>query len=164
MGRTKVTVDEAELRQVVNELEEKNSYANRSYLFKAIAETEWAKNGKYTVSVISNRITEFKIEVKTEKGRVGGGVKNPGGTRKTRVVPAKNLRALAQIVPERFKGALKKLEKGSLTAAIRLKCLDCTDYQRAEIVACPIISCALHHVRPYKGSPESSMTEGLPEA
>jgi len=34
--------------------------------------------------------------------------------------------------------------------AIKLKCLDCTNYQREEITNCTIKKCALFKFRPYK--------------
>ena len=42
-----------------------------------------------------------------------------------------------------------KAERGSFKAAVALKCLDCCAFQRAEVAACEITACSLHHLRPY---------------
>lgn len=42
--------------------------------------------------------------------------------------------------------------KGQMGKALALKqkCLQCAGYQRKEVELCPVITCALHPVRPYQ--------------
>lgn len=56
-------------------------------------------------------------------------------------------------VPELHKTATERVLHKQLarSAAIRIKCLQCCNYERAEVAYCPVITCALHAVRPYTG-------------
>ena len=45
---------------------------------------------------------------------------------------------------------IDQAEGGSLTAAVKLMCLDCTCWQRAEIRDCTIARCPLYPHRPYQ--------------
>jgi len=46
----------------------------------------------------------------------------------------------------------KAIEGRSRTAAIRAKCLDCTNWQRVEIADCLVETCPLFPYRPYRSS------------
>ena len=63
-------------------------------------------------------------------------------------------------VPEKHKIATRRALLGQITrsTAIRVKCLQCVNYQREEIKLCGIVTCALHPVRPYQDK------EPLPDA
>ena len=43
-----------------------------------------------------------------------------------------------------------KARKGSTRSLIALKCLDCCCWEKTEVAACPVTSCPLHPLRPYK--------------
>jgi hypothetical protein len=45
---------------------------------------------------------------------------------------------------------IDQAEKGSLPAAIKLMCLDCTCWQRKEIRDCEIVRCPMYPHRPYQ--------------
>lgn len=55
-------------------------------------------------------------------------------------------------VPEKHKIATRRALLGQITrsTAIRVKCLQCVNYQREEIKLCGVVTCALHPVRPYQ--------------
>lgn len=42
---------------------------------------------------------------------------------------------------------------GSPRQAIKAKCLTCTNFDRAEVENCTVITCPLHAFRPYTGEP-----------
>jgi hypothetical protein len=44
-----------------------------------------------------------------------------------------------------------QVEKGSMAAAVRLMCLDCSGWVKPEIRDCVIIACPLYPFRPYQG-------------
>ena len=53
-------------------------------------------------------------------------------------------------VPESQKGIFQKAFLGkSKATALKAKCLDCTNFQRAEIENCEIITCPIHPYKPY---------------
>ena len=55
-------------------------------------------------------------------------------------------------VPDKHKLATQRALLGQITrsTAIRVKCLQCSGYQREEIKVCSVITCALFPVRPYQ--------------
>ena len=55
-------------------------------------------------------------------------------------------------VPDKHKIATRRALLGQTprSAAIRIKCLQCTNYQREEITNCAVNTCALLQVRPYQ--------------
>jgi hypothetical protein len=68
-------------------------------------------------------------------------------------------------IPDLFNGAYRKLydkamSGGSLRAAINSKCLDCMNWQAAEVKRCDIVTCPLHPYRPYKGDSERNRACG----
>lgn len=66
--------------------------------------------------------------------------------------------ALARIKEFNLKKKRKKKTSGKigkpsvikLQAAIKQKCLECSNYQASEVRNCPISNCPLFNVRPYK--------------
>jgi hypothetical protein len=43
-----------------------------------------------------------------------------------------------------------KARAGKLRSLVALKCGDCTNWQKAEIIGCTVTSCPLHPLRPYR--------------
>jgi hypothetical protein len=76
-GRQKLVIDKEKLQSVINELESKQSFTKIGDLFKAVANTDWAKNlspRPLTDQVARLRFKEFDLECKTKKARKGKGV------------------------------------------------------------------------------------------
>lgn len=67
---------------------------------------------------------------------------------------------LDRSVPEKHKIATERALLGQLprSGAIKIKCLQCTNYDREEVRYCSVLSCALHAVRPYQD--KAVMVEG----
>ncbi|RDJ34940.1 MAG: hypothetical protein DWQ19_08890 [Crenarchaeota archaeon] len=57
--------------------------------------------------------------------------------------------------PERFLNLVEQIKGGSRTAAVKLKCLDCSNWQTTEVRHCPVRTCPLWAFRPYQGPLES---------
>jgi len=69
MARTKAEVNAAEFQKVVNDLESTQQFPNLSALWKAVADTDWAKSLKpkpLTASVAYLRAREFKTVHQTK--------------------------------------------------------------------------------------------------
>jgi len=66
-------------------------------------------------------------------------------------------------VPDKHKIATRRALLGQTprSAAIRIKCLQCTNYQREEITNCAVNTCALLQVRPYQVKPILSTAPDL---
>lgn len=171
-GRQKIEVDKVQLQKAVEKAEREETFPNRSALYDKVSTiynsvVVWAP---ITPSVVYLRIQEFKIPVNTVMGKRGasagtglakaraeGKVKQ----RTKREDKFKNDKKIAQGIQilkndirkedgNRYDGLLSKFEKGSMKAAIALKCLDCCCYQPVEIKECTDNSCSLWAFRPYK--------------
>jgi len=75
-GRQKLVIDKDEFQKVVNDLEDKQEFTRLSDLWKAVEETDWAKNLQprpLTVAVAIQRARELDIETKTKSAKGKGG-------------------------------------------------------------------------------------------
>jgi hypothetical protein len=50
---------------------------------------------------------------------------------------------------------IDKAEAGSVPAAIKLACLDCSGWQRQEVRDCVIVGCPLYPHRPFQGKADA---------
>ncbi len=157
--RTKIHVDKNQLIDCMNEIENSNTFPNRSTLYDAVAETHWAKSchaKPLTSAIIGLRVKEYGIEPKTPKGKRGRSFGPMTEEHKQAMLegrrnrPTKALPELRIATPEARMGMVAKIEKGSKASALKLMCLQCTDYHVAEIKYCPVVSCPLHSLRPYQ--------------
>lgn len=161
MGRTLISVDKQKLTDIICNVEFTQQFNTRGDLIKEISRKYCIQEGvtNVTPSVVYLRIKEWNIQLKTQvarRGRKGG---NPGiGSipRVSRSVKFQSdekvrisLTILGNITPDRFKPVADRVKKGSMKAAIQLKCLDCCDYQTAEIRNCTCNDCSLWAFRPY---------------
>lgn len=144
MAKIKMPISPETLQRAVDTAEASGPFAARSHLYVAVADLLRGEYPKITPSVVLLRINEFGTVMKTTKGRlhnVGGG---PKTARKM------DIKALSRVVPPRWAKSVQRLAKGSLKAAIKLKCLDCCCWDVKEIKGCEIKDCSLWNFRPYK--------------
>lgn len=171
MGRASLVINKDLLSKSVLDCESAKEYSNRSLLFKDVASTYGTYIGKsVSTTWILQRIQELGIELRTPKGRIGRvqGQAPASGERRTRAEKlatdpkaVKSLSLLKKDVLREKQGKylplFKKVEQGSLKAAIQLKCLDCTNYQANEIRHCPCNACVLWNFRPFKNQGEEEI-------
>ena len=130
-----------------------------------LANTEWARSFPKPLSkgVIYLRIKEFDIPVTTAKAepylsRVKNNAlfSNTGEPQeaKERFNPD-DVKACGRAMAGYFDAGhhpmVRKAVKGSMKAAIRLKCLDCCADNKAEIKNCNVTTCPLWLYRPFQG-------------
>jgi hypothetical protein len=75
MGRSKTQVSKTELQDAINKVESEQTFDKIGDLFKAIAETDWAKNLEprpLTNQVAYLRFKDYGLECKTKKARRSG--------------------------------------------------------------------------------------------
>lgn len=166
MGRASLLIDKDLLSKSVRDCESSKEYSNRSLLFKDVATTYGTHIGKSVSSTwILLKIQELGIELRTPKGRKGlqQGQPRINTERTTRAVKlatdpkaVTSLKLLKIEVLKEKQGKYLplyyKVEKGSLKAAIQLKCLECCNFQANEVRNCPCKSCVLHCFRPFRNS------------
>jgi hypothetical protein len=162
-----------ELQAQVAALEAVNDFPSRQALWLALAQTPWAKGRGLTARALESRARRQGVTVRTPKAagnRFGRGAAGPAGehpdrpqaARRSSAGPAEcgaalstapqrlSLPLLRRVAPARFRRLVGRVEAGSLRAAINLKCLDCSDYQVAEVRHCTVTGCPLFSVRPYQ--------------
>lgn len=159
-GRKPIVIDQREMQAVVSKCESESSFKNRTELWNAIAATEWARTMQprpLTAQVAMIKADELGIEIKTPKGlrgRAKGSAPINTGGRKKKVFSAEQRDALISGIPldqrEKLIKTIDRACNGSMKAAVKLKCLDCTNWQKQEVADCTIVDCSLHSFRPYK--------------
>lgn len=163
MAKTRLEINKDEFQKVVTDLEASQTFENPSMLWKAVEATDWAKSlhpRALTAAVAYVRAKELGITYKTPAGKRGGALKGRvgGDTPRLRVPRSKKMEAFAstfarmrQETPKRYLPLVDKAEKGSLKACLKLKCLECANWQAVEVKLCEIISCPLFPTRPFQG-------------
>lgn len=165
MARTAIQVDIPRLRRIFLNLDGKVS--KQGDLWVAIA-AQYNQNlpshlSEISFSVVKGRILEAKWEVKTPKGKRGRKdvYLSRSGKRISKKEKFENnsqiqesLKQILASTPKRFHPVALKVIEGSRSAALKLKCLDCTHWSTPEIRHCAIPSCSLFPFRPYQGKPE----------
>lgn len=158
MARQKLNINKDTLQRIVNQLEATQTFQNPSYLWKAIESTEWAKNldpRPLTANVAYLRAKELGIIFNTKAGKRGGTmtkerVAKMQSGRKGRprsikmTVFASTFSEMRATYPSAFLPLISRAEKGSLKAALNLKCLECCSFQRVEVRNCQCPGCALY--------------------
>lgn len=115
-------------------------------------------------STLQNVAVKQQLEIEMPKGKRGG---NPSlsGIRGVRTKKADkfasspaiqlSLERLRKTIPpdkvERYGPLVDQVVAGSRSAAVKLKCLDCSCFNTAEIKHCSVTDCALWAFRPYQG-------------
>ncbi len=158
MARTKITVDRNELEEQIRLAESSQVFSSHFALYNYIANTDWARNHikPLTPSVIMLRIKEFNIAINTQKGvplGIVGLVQSHSNIREDKIPSDQRKKIVHRMmldIPEKYHKLIKPALRGSAKAAIKLKCLDCTAFQKKEIALCECISCPLWTYRPYK--------------
>jgi len=158
MSRAKVEISKKAFLKALKVAEMHGPLKNRSTLFKRIAELLCI-----TPSVALLRLAEFKIDPKTPKAKRGDGLKQ--GIKTTRVPRADKLKSkyaksvleiwennlpVSYRIKEKGKSLIRNVRKGSMSAVIKAKCLDCCAGEEQEIRMCNIKSCPLYLYRPFK--------------
>jgi hypothetical protein len=153
-GRKPIPVVKETFQDIVSLLETTNTFGNRSALWSAVADTEWAKGIGLSAQVAMLKAKTLGLVIKTPLGQKGrqkgcGPVKNVGKrSRKTMALPV--IESLKKEYPS-MHTKIDRAAAGSLKAAIGMKCLDCSNGGKKEVSLCPIETCPLWHVRPYQG-------------
>jgi len=154
--RTKLDINAKELQAEIDKVEATQTFTNRNSLHDAVAATDWAFNyvpKPISSSVVRERIKEFGLVCKTPVGKRGAkpGVVIPRGEKKA--ISKKDNKDLIDGAPKEFHAMIQKIiDSNSRIGRIKLKCLECTNWDRKEVKLCNITSCPLHPIRPYKST------------
>lgn len=165
MARVTVFVDRALLVKCLLDVEKDGPLANLSQLYNKTAEL-YNKDAQtpITHSVVMLRIKEWGIVVQTKPGKKGpkgmssehkAAMLTARGARKTRAEKIKkyasNLEKMRSLTPKVFLPLVDAMENGSLTAAVKRNCLECSHWERKEVRNCVIDTCSFYPFRPFQG-------------
>lgn len=168
MAKTVTPVVESSMKTAIFNVENDGPLATQAILYEKVA-AEYKRlvpvqDREVTANVVIGWIKRNNFPIKTQPGKRGSGLKpcQPGETRNfTRTTRAEkfakdpeiinHLESLKVKVPERYVSLTDKIAEGSLKAALKLKCLECCNYQREEIRECRCKGrCAVWHLRPFQ--------------
>lgn len=89
-----------------------------------------------------------------QKAKMRAAREASGGKRTSRrdrvAAHAASLEGMRRTFPKMALPLIDKIEGGSLTAAVQLKCLECSSWVRQEVRDCVVRDCPLYSVRPYQ--------------
>lgn len=181
MSRRVIPVNRSELANAIKKAEANGPLQNLNCLWKQAASfynDDYAIPNELdiiTFSVVALRVKEFSIPYITvagKKGRVGGVPRTGEIKRVPRSEKFKNDPVAAQAfqdmknkTPKSFVDLADKIiDTGSMKLAIKMNCLQCTNYQRAEIRDCDITRCVMWNFRPFQGkSTDGDIPDGPDE-
>lgn len=164
MGRIKLQISKEDLLKQINNVETEREFRNRNELAEYIANTDWGKNFKpkpITASVVILRIEEFNLGsvIKTPKGKRGrqSGIALSAeqkaamqAGRQQKSISKDFIDRLKKNTPVTFHNVINRIQSGSIKAAIKLHCLQCSGYERNEVKHCQCLTCPLYAIRPYQ--------------
>lgn len=180
MGRAAILVSREELKKQLDLAESSRVFKNWSELFDHVAKSEWGQSrinssgrlASLTPATIYSRVIQFELdkELKTTRGKRGK-EKGEGVPRRTLtaddsplILSLKNQCSryyysgvwgdkltVADIKRKRFNKYVERLKRGSLKAAIALKCIDCCNGSFSEVRNCELTDCALYELSPLTG-------------
>jgi hypothetical protein len=174
--KTAIFIDRPLLIAAIAKAEKDGPLANQNLLFRTVADiyNESVKGKKHEgkeikaiqYGVVFLRVRDWGLTIKTPKGKKGrtGGV--PLENRGKRVPKAQKFaqdpelqKSFADMRHElrlqgaqRFLPLVDKIEAGSRTAGLKLKCVQCACFQTKEVALCNVIGCGLFPFRPYKAN------------
>jgi hypothetical protein len=148
-------VDKVDFQTVVDGLEESGDFKSHSELWEAVAASAWGRGlrgRRLTAAFFCTRARELGVVVKTPTGKRGRGNSKRSDKLKRH---SRTYELLLVQFPLAYRSVVKAAQEGSLRAAIKAKCLDCSNFQREEIKYCQVVDCALYPIRPYQESSAS---------
>lgn len=159
-GRKKIEVDREELQKAITQVEATQELTNRTALWNAVAQTEYAKNISLSPQTAMLRAEQFQLNISTPKGlrgRAPGSGPVPRRPKSQRVSLEVVTLQKKNFFDESLHPIVDKAASGSMKAAIKLKCIDCCAGSKLEVALCTITTCPLWGFRPYKRVPRESV-------
>lgn len=180
MAKQKTEVDRAKLQAAIDKAEEKGPLMGRTNLWLAVSAIYNADNppAPITPSVVYLRFEEMNLTCKTPVGKKGRSgpmteeqkaamaearqsvVRKSRGEKMASLPGAeKHFQTLRDITPKSLHGLVDRVEKGSLTAAIKLLCVQCMGFEKKNVWDCRGFTCPMYLHRPYQKAGDSEAPE-----
>ena len=172
-GRKTIVFDVTKMAEIISTLESASQFTSRDALYKSVVkeyqDRKLPEYDKLTPILVYQRVKKANLQVKTPMGKRGNANlgKNRVAGQPHVISPAneehfKILRSyvfkegygkpgqLNTPAHTRYLKLVTRIRQGSIRAAVNLKCLDCSNYQREEIKNCQCLDCPLFSIRPYQ--------------
>lgn len=183
MANTVTKVSQERLQRCINEAENNGPLSNLSALREAVAIIYNANlpDGLPAINarVVYLMVKEWKIVTKTVAGKFGvstggfpaGAVPSPRVSRSDRFANDPVKSKVLNDLTTRYKSTsylhslAVRVKEGSMSAAVKLKCLDCCVEDRTSIKTCRVYSCSLWAFRPYQSgvTDDESTVDSTPD-
>lgn len=168
MPKASTPVERPRLEAAIHQAEKDGPLRNLHELWKRAAEIyNRTALRAITFSLANLRAKEWNIPIKTTGGHRGplteehkAALLAARGKRAPRAEKMRGFTTFSLLRQElgsklrtrKYLPVVDAAEDGSIKAAIKLKCLECSNYQTEEVRLCPVTDCALFPHRPYQGS------------
>lgn len=155
MAKKAILLDKIEFQNIVSDLESKTTFKSRGELWQAIESTEWAKGlspRPLTAQVAMLKAKQLNLDIKTPLGKRGNAnlANSVRGPRVAKRIPLEIVAQLKQRYPESLHSTIDRAASGSMKAAIKLNCIECSGFIKKEVALCQIQTCPMWTFRPYK--------------
>ena len=181
MAKAKLEVSKERLQESINKVESNGPLGGRTVLWEEVAKVynEGLTENQISPSVVYLRFNEMgltcitqlgkkgqpmseELKEKMREARKGITIVRRSRASKLAALPdaAENFSNLRKITPDRFQHLVDKVEKGSLTAAIKLLCVQCMGFEAKHVFDCQGLSCPMYLHRPYQKEDDSENDTG----
>lgn len=152
-----IPIDIERFKKEIELAEASQTFPNQTALFEYIAGTQWGKTAykkPLTAAVLYLRYKQEALIIKTPKGKRGrasGTVVNRTARKDKLAANPKfkeNIKLLKRDNPTAIK-TIDRLAGGSLKAAIRVNCLNCSGGDKKLAQTCAVINCAMYLFNPF---------------
>jgi hypothetical protein len=155
MGRKPITIDKAELQKNTTETEEKFHPKNHTELWELLSKTDWAISHNYKSGTLKKYAKIYEIQLQTAKGSKGNITnlsKSPPPRRKKLIVIENPEYYHKKYDKSLGEGCINKFLSGSMTAAVKINCYECSGYSKIAVSNCHITTCPMWNHRPWQKS------------
>jgi hypothetical protein len=175
-----VLVDREKLQSAIQQAEANGPLGGMTQLWKKVSDiyNVVVPDAPISSTVVYLRATDWKLEYKTQPGKKGRSgpmteeqkaamaaarssmVRRSRGEKMACLSGAsKHFETLRKITPKSFQGLVDKVEKGSLTAAIKLMCIQCMGFEKKNVWDCRGLTCPMYLHRPYQKAEDAEAAE-----
>ena|SRR3990167_2259786 len=159
-GKPATEINPTELQQAITDLENKQAFTNRFQLWHALEQTEWAKTRQprpLKAQAAMLKAKQFNLVIQTKLGKKGKQKREgnttiaiPSLSKRSKKISLDIIEKLKKQYNEKYYKTIDKLVSGSMKAAIKLKCIDCSGHDHQEVKLCALNDCPLYPFRPYR--------------
>lgn len=152
MARRPTYINKTEFQSAVNQLEAAQTFENPSHLWKAVAASDYGAPYGKTHGFWYGKAKELSITYRAQPGNRGQNISPLKGRKVKRTKSNQYLNVLKESSPSSYHNLIDRAAQGSMSACLKLKCLECCGFDRVSVRECHIVRCPTYAFRPYQAS------------